>query len=409
MERPKKQINIVWCDDNIDNLVNETKRELFALYECNIFKTAKTSNELKEILSAYKNQIDAVIVDFNMSDSKLIPEEHEARGFRWIHENIHHYPFPFYLFSGRDLSFIEEKYRQYEFPIDNDYFLSKNPYVSSERNRHFQADETNEMLEMIVEEVEVRRSPAFRVRQEYSEAFAAIDKFSLDGDDFINILNFDSQRDAPSVLISSANNIRCKIEKLMSQFAREGIIPIKTTLNDFPNLFSGKDLFDKKQGCKNSDRYAHNDLMPESLFIAFQTLLVNYTQDGSHDKDYLRIHFREYLEQTRDIYLVKALAIICLDIIRWASSFYDKYESIKPFAFQPFEAQIEEMSDNSHEIEGGIVHYNNQTIFVKQRKTEAYHFKKGTRVVIEMIEPYTIKPKKYDLYCKKFRNLDAST
>ena len=405
-----KQINIVWCDDNIENVANKTKQEKFALHGCNIFRTAKTSNELKEILSANENYIDAVIVDFNMSDSKQIPGKEEASGFRWIHDNIHNYPsIPFYLFSGRDKDFIIEKYHQYDIPTDNDYFLSNNPYVSSGRNRHFQADETEEMLEMIVEEVEVHHSPAFRIRQEYSEAFAAIDKFGLDGNVFINILNFDAQRDKPSDILTSANSIRTIIEKYMSQFSSEGIIPNDTKLNDIPNLFSGKDQFDKNQGLKKSDRFAHDDRMPESLFIAFKQLLIDYTQDGSHDKDNLTIHFRNYLEKTGDIYIVKALAIICLDFIRWASSFYDKYESIKPFAFLPFEAQIEEMSDNSHEIEGGIVHYNNQTIFVKQCKTEAYHFKKGTRVVIEMIEPYTVKPKKYDLYCRRFRNLDAST
>lgn len=382
MERPKKQINVVWCDDNIELLANKTQKETFARHDCRIFRTAKTSNKLKEILATYENFIDAVIVDFNMSDSKEIPGKGDASGFRWIHDNLHNYPsIPFYLFSARDLSFIEEKYQQYDLPIDNDYFLSRNPYVAGDRTRHFQTGEDEEMLDMIVEEVEARCSPTYRIRQEYSEAFAAIDKFGLDGNVFFRILLSDEDiKDYD--LVHFANPLRMVIERLFSCFMRNGVIPSEitdenrniqnTSLNAIPGLLSGKN---KYYTCSSPE-----DRMPKSLNRAFDFFL-EFTQDGSHDKDYLKVEFKDYLSKTRDVYFVKVLSIICLDIIKWASSFYDKYKDFKLFKFEPFETKVDHLKIVRGK-EGAIAYDDNKNeYFIPQNLSDPY--KEGTDVRIE--------------------------
>ena len=398
METKNKKINIVWCDDKIDGLV-KTSRELFEEHHCYIYRTAKTSEQLKNILATSENFIDAVIVDFNMGDTDEIPVNETASGFRWIHDNIHHYPsIPFYLASARDRTFIEEKYRAYDFPIDDDYFLSKNPFVSGERDRLFNIDEFDErvaMLEMIEEEVEVRQSPAFRIRQEYAEAFAAIDKFDMNGDIFINILLSDKDINR-SDIITKANPLRMEIESLVSKLASAGVIPLKyvNRLNEIPAVLSGKD----PRICSPEDR------MPKSLREAFNFFL-SYTQDGSHDKMFLSIDFKKYLESTRDVYIIKALAIIGLDIIKWASPFYDKYEPLHLCSFKPFSEKVSEIKTVGRD-EGAIVSHDKDKYFVIQPQNEKYKYKKGTTVeiIIDSIQP--TKPNYGDYYCRG-KNLDV--
>ena len=182
-------INVVWCDDAIDVLNTEENRELFALHNCRIFKTAKNSYQLKEILEEHKNFIDAVIVDFNMSDKDLIPSNTSASGFRWVHEHLSDYsPIPFFLYSARDIEFIDAKYQDFEYSKENDYFFSPNSRLSTKRNRYYQASDLNELLNNIEEEVSALKTPEFKVRNEFSEAFAILYRFNLDSSIFIKIL-----------------------------------------------------------------------------------------------------------------------------------------------------------------------------------------------------------------------------
>jgi hypothetical protein len=59
-----------------------------AHHKCILYEKAKSSDELKKILSEKKDYIDAVIVDFNVGASELLPNKKSASGFRWIHEHL---------------------------------------------------------------------------------------------------------------------------------------------------------------------------------------------------------------------------------------------------------------------------------------------------------------------------------
>lgn len=392
-----KLINVVWCDDKIDILDNEDNQISFRYHNCVLFKKARNTDELKAILTDYRNQIDAVIVDFNMSDKDLIPGRETASGFRWVHEHFEDYaPIPFYLYSARDLEFIKNKYRDFEFPNTDknefDYFLSNNRNISYERNRHFQADELEDLLFMIEEEVANICTPEYRIRQEYSKAFAAINKFGLDGNLFINILL--SKEGIPAdELIYRANPLRQQIESLISTLVKAQILPIEISkpLNEVPDRLRGG-----LRNCSTEDR------MQPSLSKAFKFFL-DYTQDGSHDK--LTTQFKNYLKSTRDVYIIKALAIICLDVIKWASAFYDKNEPLHPFTkFEPFEAEVKEVKIVKGE-EGAIVYDSmKKKHFVCQPKIEKYKYKVGTNVRVETREPTS---KEFgDYYCHG-KNLDV--
>lgn len=391
-----KQINIVWCDDNIDSFDNEHYHEQLARHNCVMLEKAKSSEELKKILTEKKDYIDAVIVDFNVGSSEIYPDKRTVSGFRWVHEHLEEYsPLPFYLYSGREWDFIKGKYEDFEFSMENDYFFTENSNVTSKRNRYFQSDEFEDLLQMIEEEVGTLNTPEFRIRQEYHDAFNAIEKCNLDGDVFMRILLSDENIDRYE-LCNKANPLRMVIESMVSKLVSCGIIPIsyEDNLNAVPNLLIGKE--------KDSNLYSPEDFMPRSLSEAFRFFL-NYTQDGSHDKNYLSIEFHNYLKSSKDIYIVKALAIICLDIIKWMNSFYQKYIELKPCAFTPFRGIVKELKTVNGK-EGGIIYHAGKKYFVPQQLSEALKYKVGTNVEIRKISP-TVKDYG-DYYCVGW-NLDV--
>lgn len=335
-----KQINIVWCDDNIDTLYNEGMKEKFQNHNCHLLAMAKCSDELIGKMADNKGFVDAIIVDFNLGKDTTTPSKEKADGFRWIHDNVNNDEFkgiPFYLYSGRELEFIEKKYRDYDIPMEGDYFFSENKNVSSKRKRYFQPGEMDDLLNMIEEEVAARCTPAFKVRQDYHEGFDAIEKFKLKPSAIMNalLLSDDATRDK---IVNNANPLRMVIESMVSKMVVDEIIPMSfvNNLNGVPYLLSGNDS-------KNKIYCSREDFMPMSLSRAF-SLFLEYTQDGSHDKeDCLNIEFANYLRKSKDIYIVKSLAIICLDIIKWSFSFYNKYKNIKPCKFEPFVGKVDEL------------------------------------------------------------------
>lgn len=394
-----KQINVVWCDDNIEELNDEMTQDLFKNYNCVVYKTAKTTSQLKLILEEHKKTIDAVIVDFNMSDTELTPSNETASGFRWVHEHLSDYaPIPFYLYSGREPDFIKSKYDSFEFKIEGDYFLGPNSNVESKRNRYFQSNELSELLEMISNEVPTICTPAYKIRQEYLEAFRAIDQLGLNPEVFLQILLSNEDIDRYDIT-KLANPLRMVIENLISKMESAKIIPFDylQKLNSIPLLLAGKDK-------DNKNFYSPTDYMPNSLYEAF-VFFLKYTQDGSHDKNYLSLEFCDYLKKTKDIYIVKALAVIGLDIIKWSLPFYEKYAPLNLCPFSPFETNVNKLV-NVNGKDGAIAYdSNNKKYFIPQPSDPRYTYSVGTRVNIEFVESTT--PAYGDFYVKKARNLNS--
>lgn len=391
-----KRVNVVWCDDNIDTLLTESVLYSFERHNCHLFKKAKTSKELKAILEEYKRDIDAVIVDFNMGESEKIPAVDSASGFRWVHEHMKEYkPIPFYLYSARDYDFIKEKYTSFEFKMEGDYFFTPNKSLSNERNRYFQPGELEQLLEMIGEEVEKISTPEFKIRNEFSKAFATLERFNLDSNVFMQILLSDENVDRYD-LLNRANPIRMVLEEMVSKLETDGIVPTNCDFNSIPYLFHGKD--------KNSIVYSSQHHMHKSLFEAYQ-FLVAYTQDGSHNKNYLNLEFHDYLRTSRDIYIVKSLAIIALDVVSWMGWLHDEYKDIKPFDFTPFRAKVIEIKVvEGHE--GAIVKDSDGlTYFVVQPKNPKYKFSVGNNIEVTQRSP--TKPEYGNFYAFG-RNLDKS-
>lgn len=314
-----KKINIVWCDDEIDTLLTEETSSIFDKHGCHILETTKTADELISFLKGNENIVDAVIVDFNLGKGNPIPNEKQADGFRHIHDRIEDYPYiPFYLYSARDEGKIEDIYRELQFSIDDDYFFSENGNVVDGGVRYFykpQDDSLSQLLNMLVEEVNTINTPEYQIRNEYAGAFKAIKTFGVDSKVFMDILLMSDTSNCNQDLDKIPNALRKVIEDV---FTSKHFTPNWYNLNQIPNLLSGKDA--------NSKYYKSEDFMHPSLAQAFSFFL-NCTNDGSHSTSQLKIRFDEYLQTTQDVYIIKSLAIIGLDLIKWANIFEKKYHN----------------------------------------------------------------------------------
>ena len=189
---------------------------------------------------------------------------------------------------------------------------------------------------------------AFKIRQQFAGAFAVIKTFNLSAKLFIDILKLDEAVDDKDELCTYANSIRKEIESLSSKLQKDYVLPIGE-LNKLPKILHGDDDY-----CK------YDDHMPNSLFYAFEFLL-KYTQDGSHNKNCLTIDFHNYLKEKNDVYIVKSLAIIALDIIMWMGELYEIYNGKGPYG--PFDAVVKDIKGEQH---GAMVFESKKKFFLPQ-------------------------------------------
>lgn len=315
-----KHINIAWLDDQIDNLVRDNE-EFFKTRNCFIKYKAKTAEQLQSFLDEHRDMVDVVIVDFEV-DSTNPNAETSTSGFQKVAYIRDKYsPIPFFLCSGFTLQDIEDRSRGLG-KQEKDYFLKPD---ENGRRRYFQkGTEMDKLVEMICAEAESISTPQFKVRQEYNKAFKAVERFGLDAETFVSLLTIDENTEYQK-LSERPVELRKEIEKLFKKLEKEEVLPSKK-LNDVVKWFENR---------SPNPKIDSDDLMPEALVKSLR-LLADLTNNSAHPLD-----FDEYLKDSRDVYLVKALAIICLDIVKWFNDgFYDFYKNERPFHFDSFIAVV---------------------------------------------------------------------
>ena len=387
MSMKKRIINIVWCDDKIESL-REDKESTLNDYGFRIIDTALTSDELKRILKEKKASIDAVIVDFNLGKSSYIPADTEATGFREIHSFLEDFsPIPFYLFSARPENDILGICDALQIKKEDNYFFKQNQHIKTEQNRYFYANNSEallNMLETIREEVERICTPEFKIRTEYSRGFNAMQRFNLNERCFLNALI--AQEDSfGEEIVEYLNPMRKELENLSKKLEADGVIPKSIKFNELPKLFSGnldsyKDLYEK------------DDLMNVYIFESFK-LFVQCVQEGSHNTsyikdDYIKADLHKYICTSSDVYLVKTIAIIGLNIIKWIEAFYDTYEESKPVQSYCFNATIidsRQLSDSGVPTDYAIAAGEKGTyaVVIDYKKKDSY--KVGRRIKVRNI------------------------
>jgi len=307
--------NIVWADDQIDDILDEDTLQDLKEKGFNIIGCAHNGEELRSILEK-RELIDAAIVDanFNESDQK-IESEQDTSGLDYSRSLYLHKlnrAIPFFLFTGRNDELLKEKY------ANNPKFLVDFPRHKRWFNKTLPG-EFNNMLDEIKKAVDETKTPSFIVRNKYKDELAAAKELSNETYDFI--LNF---------LIRDHNNtlqeikepfitVRRTIEKIFGECEKLNLIPpISYNLNGTVYYFqNGK--YDGRYYSKQSNttyQMTKPDLMPKPLACAL-SYITKITQDASHSKDQLNLKVNEYFDKTQDFLLVRSVVYILMDIIKW--------------------------------------------------------------------------------------------
>lgn len=385
-----KRINVVWCDDKFNSVCNEDVRQRFEDEGLDVIKGVTTARDLEKYLEDKKDIVDAVIVDFNLGEYEEVPEEKSARGFAFIRDSLikkYSSKIPFYLYTTWTDEEVKEKLAQYDIKnFEKDYFFNPD---NSEKKRIFRINEREHLISVICQDVYEMNTEAFKIRQQFAGAFAVIKTFNLSAKLFIDILKLDEAVDDKDELCTYANSIRKEIESLSSKLQKNFVLPIGE-LNKLPKILHGDDDY-----CK------YYDHMPNSLFYAFEFLL-KYTQDGSHNKNCLTIDFDNYLKEKNDVYIVKSLAIIALDIIMWMGELYEIYKGKELYG--PFDAVVKAIKE---EPPGAIVFESKKKFFLRQpQHNEKKKLNVGDRVHVKYW--VTTSPSYGDYYVKDWEYCDSN-
>lgn len=303
--------NIIWADDETavyalkkPNGENTILANILERKGVRLIDTAKNAQELREKLSAKISWVDAVIIDANFTAFGEKPKsERVLKGFeesvnilKTLGENGNR--IPFILFTGRDLALIsdntEEDYLK--------YFLDNNLYFSKID------DETEAVIDRLIEEVDRVNTPEHQIRCRYSKAFHAASLIDGAEDELMRCLLFDYKTD---VIIEDVkekyNAIRKVFENLYAACKRKGILP-KLPLNSIPRLLD--------KGECDPYKLLVDDLMHPTLVRSLWYFL-DITQDGSHEGDELTLDVIDYLKESRSVSLLQSVTHIAMDLLLW--------------------------------------------------------------------------------------------
>jgi len=306
--------NIVWADDEIDDLLDS---ESIAELESNGFKIVGQAHDGEELESLLRNpeMVDAVIVDANFNESDVeIGSERDTSGLDYARSLYLHtlkQKIPFFLFTNRSDELLRDIYKH------NPKFLEDFPRHKRWFSKSGQG-EYDELFEAIKDEIEKRKSPSFVVRNRYKDELAAASVF--DGvNEFILDFLLRDYTDTLNEMVEPFVQVRRAIEKMFAMCEKMKLIPpISDDVNGTAGYFLRNQYSKKDDAGKWIPLYKMNgsDLMAKPLAQSL-SYIVDITQDASHSKGKLTLKVDEYFRKTSDVLLLRSVAYILIDCIKW--------------------------------------------------------------------------------------------
>lgn len=316
----KNAYNVIWVDDEIDCLLDDSIKETFRDKNFEIIP-AHNGMELENILRQGKNQVDAVIVDANFSEAADNPRnERDTSGLdyaRGIYRQMLNMEIPFFLFTGRRYEMLQERY------ADNPGILEDFPYYSKTIDADF-----DRLLDDIRKKIESDQSPGVVIRKRFGEELKAAGLIP-NADDFVYeflVRDYCGTLSEPgsSFITPPFNIIRGFLEQLFCKCANLGLIPpISNDMTGTANyLFKGE--YQRLNQC-HYKKVA--DIIPKPL-ASMLLQIVRIVQDGSHNKDGLELRVQEYYNITQDTLFLKSIVYVLIDTLKWFYSVVSERESV---------------------------------------------------------------------------------
>ena len=314
--------NIIWADDETaiyalkkPNGENTVLADILERKGVRLLDTAKNAQELREKLSAKLSWVDAVIIDANFTAFGDKPKtERVLKGFeesvsilRDLGENGNR--IPFILFTGRDIALIEEN-------TEEDYlryFLDNNLYFNKLE------DDTEDVIDRLIEEVDRVNTPEHKLRVRYSDAFDAAGTIEGAQEELMKCLLLDMDHSLlPADSKDRFNALRRLFEKLYTSCIETGLLP-KMPLNSIPRL-----LKNDTQGA--SPFYLKNGCQPmHKTLVASLEFFLSIVQDGSHEIGDLGLGVLDYIEESKSQNILQTATHIVMDLLLWHKNAVIKY------------------------------------------------------------------------------------
>lgn len=306
--------NIVWADDEIDELLDSETIDELESKGFKIVGQAHDGEELKKLLRQ-PEMIDAVIVDANFNESDVeIGSERDTSGLDYARGLYLHdlkQSIPFFLFTNRSDEMLRDIYKH------NPKFLEDFPRHKRWFNKSGQG-EYDEMFEAIKQTIEEYKSPSFIVRNRYQYELNAASLFN-GTDEFIFDFLLRDYNNTLEEIKEPFVSVRRSIEKIFGQCEKLNLIP---PVSDNTNGTAAYFLHNKYRVKDSSNKSLYpyvmlgGDIMDKPLAKALN-YIVDITQDGSHSKNEMKLKVDEYFEQTKDTLLLRSVVYILIDLIKW--------------------------------------------------------------------------------------------
>lgn len=305
--------NVVWADDEIDDLLDDETVDELKKQGFNILGKAHYGKELEQLLEK-PELVDAVIVDANFPESDTqIGSERDTSGLtcaRSIYTHMLKRSIPFFLLTNRTDELLNEIYQYYpnffeDFPRHKRWFKKSD------------IEEYNNMFEEIKKAVDESKSTSFIVRNRYKLELNAASL--IDGtNEFIYEFLVREFENTLTEIKEPFVSVRRSIEKIFGKCEKMRLIP---PISDNTNGTAAYFLYNKystkeETGYKTHFEMLGDDILPKPLAQSLK-YIVDITQDGAHSKNDMKLKVDEYFEKTKDILLLRSVVFVLIDIVKW--------------------------------------------------------------------------------------------
>lgn len=306
--------NIVWADDQIDELLDDDMLCDLKDRGFNIIAKAHNGIELESSLINL-DKVDAVIIDANFNESdKKIESERDTSGLdyaRSLYKHKCNKSIPFFLFTGRSDELLQDIYKH------NPEFLKDFPRHKRWFNKSL-SDEFDDMLNEIKNAVDELNSTNFKIRNKYKDELAAASIIDIAYNFIFEFLRREDDNTL-SELKEPFVTVRRIIEIIFSNCEKLKLIPpISTNTNGTAAYFLHCNYSIKNESSQYTIVYEMltKEIMPRALACSLN-YIVDITQDASHSKKDLKWKVNEYFDNSKDTLLLRSVVYILIDFMKW--------------------------------------------------------------------------------------------
>lgn len=312
MKTDQTVFNIIWLDDQIDELYKTNKDELRNAHIKVLGKGAHDVEEFERQMQKYKYAVDAVVTDANF-DIKAKDNFDGLLDVSYLKTKYNkERPIPFLVFSGRDTLVGTVNKRTLD---QFDERFEKQKGISP-------------LIDAIKEFVLKVNSKEFRIRNKYKEELAAASLIKGNEEVLMNALLYDYTEDGENTE-DYFNPMRKIVEAIFDECKKLRVIPNIIELNKI-SVFLGKNEHEQYI-CREGE-----EIMPKALARGLWYFL-EITQDGSHKKD-TTLGVEKYVRETKNTNLFRSVLYIAMDLCLWykkvrneadSPTFVPKWERVK--------------------------------------------------------------------------------